>query len=804
MAIQFNEITRGRAMVFIRIIISEEFLQDRPVAIALTEEGKSIPTKLIRYNHDNEWVLVLPQLDVSIIATIASGHDKDSLLVSPRCVKNSSRFNTLIHNPDAERVRNADAKIRRSAGRIYIDEVIPDWDHEQIVVHGTIETPLSTGSPCHCDTLPMTVLMRDGRPLNGLSWTPLGESIDTDDTMEGVALHRLSFSLRMPSEPPSAIIWAKGLKTIDGDVFLAITDNELIARRNDFASLTCSAMNDRAYSEWFRTHSATHEALALQRVQRFPIEPTFSIVVPLFHTPLDFFDDMTSSALNQTYSKLQLVLVNASPQDVPLTRAVSSLAQQDSRVTVVTLERNLGITENTNRGIAASSGEFVCFLDHDDIIEPNLLYEYVLGINRHTDTDLLYCDEDELDHGVLCKPNFKPDWDPEMLCSHNYVCHMLTVRRSTIDAIPPGTSEFDGAQDHNLTLHAGELARNVYHVRKPLYHWRVSSGSTASDPDAKPYTTTAGILAVQKHIDRMGINGLVSQRQNLPNFYQINYRFTRRPLVSMVIPNKDGVATLNRCLTSISDKTSYQNYEIIIVENGSRESDTFRYYEMIQRDSSTIRVTNYEPNDTSNDSRIINYGAAQAWGEYLVLLDKSTEVISTDWLEQLLGPCMTKQVGIVGAKLLYPDGTIQHSGICFHRAEPSFLGLHLPNRNHDYYEYYQVMRDARAVTKACLLTKHELWNELHGMDESFAANYSDVDYCLRAWHCGYRVIYQPAAELYCRRPLMRSTTAKDYSQALRQKKKEEGLLMSRYPLFYAEGDTLQNPNVEGLYHHLHW
>lgn len=797
MAIAFREMSRGRSMVFVRVITTGH--TDASALVARAAAGDvEVPVKLLDQGLDHERTLIIPQLDVACRVFVSGGDEGASLLVDPRQAMFSSQFNTLIHNGRAERVRNGDTKVRRSSGSVYTTEVVPDWDAGQTIVRGIAEAFVTSAErPVH-----IAAFDRSMRPLGERTLVTLGDSMSHPEEDEGLLLRRVGFSFRVPLELPDVIVWAQGLRGSDGDVFSCLTAAELLDRRNGFAGRTYSAMNDVAYDEWFRLHCTPREALGLQKKRSFVIEPAFSVVVPLYKTPADVFDEMVESVLAQTYAKFELILVNASPDDVSLCNEVGRFRTLDSRVNVVNLEENRGITENTNAGIAVAKGDFVAFLDHDDVIEPDLLYEYVLGINRYPQTDLLYCDEDKLKDGRLCEPNFKPDWDPEMLCSQNYVCHMLTVRKSVLDTLEPATREFDGAQDQNMTFRVGELARNVYHVRRPLYHWRISTNSTAVDPAAKPYTTTAGIRSVQGHLDRLGINAIAKQRSGMPNVYEIAYRLSQEPLVSIIIPNKDQVPVLNRCLESIRCRSSYKNYEVVVVENNSTSPETFAYYKELQKREPRVRVVFYESDGTFNYSKLNNFGASYANGDYLLFLNNDTEAISADWLEQLVGPCMTEGIGAVGAKLLFPDGTIQHGGVAFHREGPVHLGFHLPAENHDYYQYYLVMRDATAVTGACLLTSMDVWNKVGGMDESFAVNYNDVDYCLRVWEAGQRVVFQPRAELYHYESVTRGVV-KSRRESI-QWMAEEGLLKARYPRYYAEGDPLQNPNIEGLYHHLHW
>lgn len=773
MGVEFRELSRGRAMVFVRIVASGDTDAGRLVAQARTDGGDDLPACLVDQGIDGERVLVVPQVDVPSTAWVGEGGGSLSeLRLDPRRVRRTSQLNTLMRSAAAERVRNADTKVRRSSGAIHMREVVPDWRAQQVIVRGVAEGlvpegPSDGAGPARVE---LVVLGRDGRPIKGADCTLRFDVAAGVDGAPDAALRRLGFSFRLPLEPPDAIIWARGMRCEDGDVFLALTSDDLRRRRDDFAVSTCPAMSDAAYGEWFRSHQATREELAWQRSHSFGIEPTFSLVVPLFETPVGLFREMAASALGQTYAKLQLVLVNASPGDAELAAAVRDVAASDPRVTVVALEGNLGITENTNRGIRVATGEFVAFLDHDDLLEPDLLFEYARGINAHPNTDLLYCDEDLLQDGQLSRPFLKPDWDPDLLCSMNYVTHLLCVRRSLMDELGPASSDVDGAQDHNLTLAAGERARNVYHVRKPLYHWRASASSTAAAPDAKPYTEDAGLRAVQGHLDRVGVTGTAVAHPYLPNAYRIEHDLSGSPLVSVVIPADAGEAALARCLESLRGHATYPSLETVVVRG------------------------------EGSHAQLLNRGVAQAHGEYLLVLRGDVEVIADGWLEGLLGPCTMPGVDVVGPKLLDADGTILSAGVAFHQGAPQPMSRCLPHDSLDYFNYNVLAHDSAAVVDACLLTTRDLWDALGGMDEAFCSAYSDVDYCMRAWRLGRRVVYQPDVEVRCHGAWGLEVPG----PARARRFADEALLMSRYPERYATGDPLQNPNVEGPYHHLRW
>ncbi|MDD3485995.1 MAG: glycosyltransferase family 2 protein, partial [Atopobiaceae bacterium] len=547
------------------------------------------------------------------------------------------------------------------------------------------------------------------------------------------------------------------------------------------------AMLDPDYNDWFiHNHRSNPRSISLQRTVSFDIQPTFSIVVPLYHTPLTFLDEMIQSVLSQTYSRFELILVNSTTEDLDLTLAVDKYAKSDKRIKVISLNTNLGITENTNAGIRSATGDFIAFLDHDDILEPDILYQYVVGINEYPTTDLLYCDEDKVQDGVYSAPNLKPDFDWDRLYSFNYVCHMLTVRSSVLNTLELPGSEFDGAQDYHMTLRVAEKARNIFHARKVLYHWRIHDGSVASNADAKSWTSDAGTLAIQTHFDRIGVHAHVTARDISPNTYKVNYELFDKPLISIVIPNKDASAYLKRCLDSILHGTSYDNLEIIVVENNSSEPETFEYYDQVVKDDPRVKVLRYQ--GEFNYSAINNWAVDQSTGEYVILLNNDIKVISPDWIEQMLGHFLEKRVGIVGAKLLFPDNTVQHAGVRMRPAGPNHIFLRYPSDMPGYLSYNLVCRQCSAVTGACLMVSREAFDDVGGLDVGFRVAFNDVDFCLRVGATGRSVVWEPDALLYHYESVSRGLDDLDNTKLLRLKK-ESGTLQSRWP----EGFTGEDP-----------
>lgn len=809
MAITFRETTRRNGKIFIRLEGAEGLDASQLQVSAVAQDGTRVPCRLDADPASASLVVTLAVLSVPQTVTVSGPQGAlAQKTVVPRQAQLMSALNRATHNAAAAAICNADDRAANSI-RIELTDVMTDRD--QSILRGSLafDDPATDAT----DRLSLRVLDASGHEVQLYPWFQMGAK---SKPRGGTRAHRVDYSLRIPAAVPAFALWAELASPESGEPvsgLLTCEDFFVADMRRNWLNGHITADRDPAYEDWYLNHHrATPQELSAHRAANLAGGPSFSIVVPLFRTPLPLLQQMAASALEQTYGNLQLVLVNASPEDAGLTAAVGELARADSRVHVVTAEKNLGITGNTNLGIAEATGDFVCFLDHDDVLDPDALYWYARGVLEYPQTDLMYCDEDKLRDGHYCDPFFKPDWSPDLLCGVNYVCHFLCIRRSLIAQIGPQPSSYDGAQDHNLTLLAGERARNVYHARRVLYHWRAVAGSTADDLQSKAYAIDAGARAVQDHFNRLGIDATVTPSQDplMAGNYEVRYHFgANAPLVSIVIPNKDLVPVLDRCLASIAQKTTYPNYEVVIVENNSTDPVTFEYYQRIQREDPRVRVVTLPSDGTFNFSRTINFGADNSRGEYILMLNNDTEVITPNWIEQMMGCCQRPEVGIVGAKLLYPDGTMQHGGVGFDNG-PGHLGYTLPGDSLDYYHVYQLPHDLSMVTGACLLCRASVFREVGGLDETFAVDFNDVDFCLKVRKRGYLVVFQATVELYHYESVSRGLHDHDFEDPRRTAAKEIhffgeiGRLMQRWPEYYYWGDPYLGPHLRSPFRTLRW
>lgn len=525
-----------------------------------------------------------------------------------------------------------------------------------------------------------------------------------------------------------------------------LSDNKLGYMKSIY--LRIPYFTNLTYKHWLAKHSASKEELARQSKTAFPYMPLISILVPVYNPKPQHLRALIESVRQQSYGNWQLCLANGSGDNMEICRILHGCAAKDPRIKNGRLRQNRGISGNTNAALKMADGEWIALADQDDLLAPDALFEYVAAINADERIDVLYCDEDKLvdEKNIRTEPHFKSDFNIDLLTCNNYICHMLMVRKTIIDEVGGFDPAFDGAQDHDLTLRCVEKSRVVKHIPKILYTWRSHAASTAGNAASKDYAFDAGVAAIDAHYKRMGIPAKAS-RAVWPGWYTTTFHLTEQPLVSVLIPNKDHRDDLRRCIDSILTKATYSNLELLIIENNSTEPETFALYEELQKNEPRIRVINWEKE--FNYSAINNFGAKNARGEYLLLLNNDTELITPDLFESMLGYCMRRDVGAVGAKLLYDDNTVQHAGIligvmggCHH------VFLHYPKDDPGYMARACVSQDISGVTGACLMVRKAVYNEVGGLDEEFVVAYNDVDFCLKLEKAGYLVVYDAFAQMY--------------------------------------------------------
>ncbi len=528
----------------------------------------------------------------------------------------------------------------------------------------------------------------------------------------------------------------------------------------------------------------------------FPKDVTFSILVPLYNTPERFLREMIESVTAQTYGKWELCLADGSDDAHDFVgRICQEYRQKDSRIKYQKLAKNEGISGNTNECYKMATGNYIALFDHDDLLHPCVLFAYMQAICEK-DADYIYCDEatfkgNSINHMITL--HFKPDFAPDNLLANNYICHFSVFSRELLESGELFRSQFDGSQDHDMILRLTAKAKHIVHVPRILYYWRSHKGSVASSIDAKTYAIDAAKGAVADHLTKLGYRNFeIESTRAFATIFRIKYELTSRPLVSIIIPNKDHVDDLSRCVESIINLSTYDNYEIVIVENNSETAEIRTYYEEISRHP-RVQVVEYKGD--FNYSKINNFGVQYAKGEYLLLLNNDTEVITPDWMEELLMYAMRKDVGVVGAKLYYPDKTIQHAGIVIGLGAHRTAGhthYRIPEANVGYMGRLCYAQDVTAVTGACMMVSKALYEELGGLDESFTVALNDVDFCLRVREKGFLNIFTPFAELYHYESKSRGSDKKD-ERALRYQQESDRFRV-KWADALAKGDPYYNPN----------
>ncbi|MCD8380037.1 MAG: glycosyltransferase, partial [Lachnospiraceae bacterium] len=558
---------------------------------------------------------------------------------------------------------------------------------------------------------------------------------------------------------------------------------------------------EREAMKQFGTASFPDEARAkAEREAEFAYRPLISILVPLYNTDSTMLQEMIDSVENQTYENWQLCLADGSDGDHASVGQICAeyvkkeRQQGKNRVKYQVLVKNEGISGNTNECLKLADGEYIGLLDHDDILHPSVLYEYVKAINEKG-ADYLYCDEATFQSGDInhmLTMHFKPDYAPDNLRANNYICHFSVFKRSLLEGTELFRPRFDGSQDHDMILRLTDRAQCIVHVPKLMYYWRCHPASTASNIGAKTYAIEAARNAVADHLRSHGYqNFKITSTRAFETIFKIRYEIQGNPKISIVIANKDHEADLRRCITSVYEKSTYDNWEIIVVENGSTEEGIYRYYrelmglekdaplfeaaaasgdqsfvnavkDVTDADAKTspqtcltspdgkIHIVRWQSSGPFNYSAVNNYGASFATGEYILLLNNDTEVITVNWLEELLMYAQREDVGAVGAKLYYPDKTIQHAGVVLQLGAHRTAGhshYKQPRQNLGYMGRLCYAQDVSAVTGACLLVKKSLFDRVGGLDETFAISLNDVDFCLKLRELGYLNVFTPFAEL---------------------------------------------------------
>lgn len=544
---------------------------------------------------------------------------------------------------------------------------------------------------------------------------------------------------------------------------------------------------NRQYSAWLQTNKANARDPAAMKIEvdHFAYKPVISIVTPVFNVAEVWLRKAIESVMDQIYPYWELCLVDDGSTEPHVSLVLNEYAARDRRVKTEFLEENSGIGKATGKALEMAQGEFVAFLDHDDELAPEALLEIVKRLNQDPDLDLVYSDEDKIEpDGSRVEPYFKPDWSPDLLLSTNYVCHLSVFRKRILDEVGGMKRGFEGSQDFDLLLRFTEATNRIGHIPKVLYHWRKIITSAAASETAKPHAFKAGRKALKEALIRRKFAGRVEILG--PGRYRVRYRVEGEPLVSIIIPTKDHVDLLKSCISSIVQKSSYSNYEILVVDNDSCEPDTLQYLSEIAGVHHVLRYRR-----TFNWSAINNFAAHRSRGDYLLFLNNDVEVIESGWIEAMLEHAQRGPVGAVGAKLFYRDNRIQHAGVILGICGASGHAFRdLPAYSGGYLEFANLTRNCSAVTGACMMMRREVFSAVGGFDERFRVANGDIDFCLRVREKGYVVVYTPYARLYHHESATRGII---------HPIDDDDCMHRQWGKRIAEGDPYYNPNFSLVY-----
>lgn len=724
---------------------------------------------------------VLPQADCT-----GDHQPLKTVSISGTALKWRSRLDHRVRKGIAERVKGCEQRSKATHALVRPIAVCP-LDENELIVRAEATIPCTEGAE---DWSLRTIA--DGRSRE--ESTLILKDVTEQDGQE--ALRIIAVSCRIPRATENLSIIAESADDAVPGFAIGMLHQNLEGWLGGFFAATEDARLDPAYPRWFAAHRVTDAELERQRNTPLGSQPLFSIIMPVSKPTLSFLKEAVASVQAQSYANWELILSGHLEKSDPVLAFLRGL--DDERIRFAALDANGGIVGNTNHGIRSSAGGYVCFLDQDDLLEPDALYRYAACIDEEPETDLIYCDEDTFDGctRMFSQPLFKMDFNPDLLYSYNYIGHFLCVSRHALDRITLSDENTEGAQDYDLTLKASEAARRIAHIPRILYHRRAHDDSTNSgNTGAEPYAIEAGKRALDDCLRRRGIRAAV-QPTPMPFVYETRFAGDPEQMTSIIIPNKDHLDHLIPCIESIKLNAGDAAYEIIIVENNSTDAETFAYYQLLQEDADhLVRTVRYE--GAFNYSKIINFGVQHAQGSHLLLLNNDTVIRTPDFLTRMQGYFQRPEVSVVGPLLLYPDELIQEAGLALtKKGWLAFLNQnHSPKLNGGYLGCSSCSCNFSAVLGACQMVRRTDFLDLGGYDEDLAVTFNDVDFCWRMRETGKLVVFTPYTQVIHKEYGSRGSDTANNERA-QQTELEAKIMRQKWPERFIEGDPIWNPNLD--------
>ena len=552
--------------------------------------------------------------------------------------------------------------------------------------------------------------------------------------------------------------------------------------------------DDDRYERWMKIHDPSEQDFEAMRaaIPLFDRRPLISIIMPVHNTPEQYLRAAIVSVRNQIYPHWELCIADDNSSSRDHRELLAEYAAIDGRIKIVYRTENGHISHASNSALELATGEFVGFLDHDDVLAREALYEVANVINKHADADMVYSDEDKIhEDGHRSDPFFKPDWCPDSFLSRMYTCHFGVYRRYLVEAVGRLRPGFEGSQDYDLVLRLTERTTRIHHIPKVLYHWRVHPTSMAGDASTKPYSTAAAERALNEALVRREEPGVATASADGPGTYIVRYQIKSPGLVSVIIPTRDHGEDVDRCLTTFFEKTTYKNFEIVLLDNGSTDPASLAVFDEWAKKDKRIRIVRYDV--PFNFSQINNYAVAQSKGQYLLFLNNDTEIITPDWIEAMVEYAQRPTVGAVGAMLLYPDGSVQHAGVVIGvGGVAGHSHKYFPGDAPGYFSALKAVSNYSAVTGACLMVRRKVFESVGAFDEKFAIAFNDVDFCLKLRQAGYQNVYLPHVKLYHHESKSRGYETTPEKQM--RFEREINTMMARWKTD-AIADPCYNPNL---------
>lgn len=803
MKVELKEITRGRGSIYARALVSDAANESVQVKVT-SPDGCEIPCELYRVNGVEGLVVRLPLLPLAQTVVFASANDAqitEPITIDPGKAKWQSRLNTLVGNSVAKAIRNSETLHEGALTANLTQGYVSQDGREQY--RGYVSY-CSTDEQAIQANFSFSVLDQQAHLLDGAEVIVLGNNAAPFSQTPTLVKRNVTFAVKLPVGVKFAVL------RIDSDVpgiktFLTIDEEAAQAAKAFTNSIALSAERDPRYEQWLKNkHRVSPEEAAAQQLVQWENPVTFSLIAVGYNGNDELWDGALRSVLAQSYAHFELLIVVAGAAGLPDEDILN-----DSRVRVVSCTGQVGMKPDDaalmNAGIAAAHGAFLCFMRACDYLEPDFLYCFARGLQECPDALLLYGDEGKLFEGQYVSPLFKPDWNPDLLTSFNYIGRLFAVKHSLLAQLGNLRPEHNGAQEHRIALAAGRESVVPYHVRRIVSQrmWPEELKDSLYAHEPAPQEPTKRVI--EEHFEQLGTAVQVEFEPATESF-DVRFAVQDEPLVSLVIATKDSVPLLRNCIDSILGKSTYQNIEVIIAENNSTNPATFDYYKEITSADSRVKLHVCQTGGKVDVSAVNNQGIAAASGEYVIILNNDVEVITPDWIERMLGICQRPDVGAVGVKLLYPDGVVQHAGAMMYRVSPHLLQFMGPYNIGGgsvlddcpyYYNLYNVKQDLSICTSACLMTKKSLYEEMGGYNLEFPTDFDDVDYCLRLRRRELNVVYEPHAKLFHHESVSRGLEMTP--QRLEGFTYTNGLLITMYPEYWAQGDLCLSPYLTNKY-----